>query len=44
MLLSHQYFRPHITPIHLLNRATDPMLPRVKQHTLAMLRLLDEQG
>ncbi len=44
MLLSHHYFRPHITPIQLLNRATDPMLPRVKKHTFEMLRLLDEQG
>ena len=41
LLCSHRYFRPHITPIQLLNRATDPMLPRVKQHTLNMLKLLD---
>ncbi|MFE3960749.1 radical SAM protein [Nocardia sp. NPDC059091] len=43
LLLGHRYFQPHITPIQLLNRATDPMLPRVKPHTLNMLRLLDEQ-
>ncbi|MGY2030244.1 radical SAM protein [Nocardia gipuzkoensis] len=44
MLLRNNHFRPHVTPIQLLNRATDPMLPAVKPHTLAMLRLLDEQG
>ncbi|MEU2258153.1 radical SAM protein [Nocardia xishanensis] len=44
MLLSHPAFRAHSTPIQLLNRATDPMLPRVKPHLLQMLRLLDEQG
>ncbi|WP_405132941.1 radical SAM protein [Nocardia sp. NBC_01388] len=43
-LLAHKYFRPHITPIQLLNRATDPMLPRVKPHVFEMLRLLDEEG
>ncbi|MFE3026126.1 radical SAM protein [Nocardia tengchongensis] len=43
MLLGNHFFQPHITPIQLLNRATDPMLPRVKPHTLNMLRLLDEQ-
>ncbi|WP_231951411.1 radical SAM protein [Nocardia terpenica] len=43
-LLGHKYFRPHITPIQLLNRATDPMLPRVKPHTFAMLGQLDRQG
>ncbi|WP_280267929.1 radical SAM protein [Nocardia wallacei] len=41
LLTGHRYFRPHITPIQLLNRATDPMLPRVKHHTLNMLKLLD---
>ncbi|WP_254205294.1 radical SAM protein [Nocardia alni] len=44
LLCGHRYFRPHITPIQLLNRATDPMLPRVKQHTLNMLKLLDARG
>ncbi|WP_433709681.1 radical SAM protein [Nocardia sp. CA-084685] len=44
MLLRNKHFRPHVTPIQLLNRATDPMLPAVKPHTLEMLRLLDEQG
>ncbi|WP_331757794.1 hypothetical protein [Nocardia sp. NBC_01377] len=44
MLLRNKHFRPHVTPIQLLNRATDPMLPAVKPYTLEMLRLLDEQG
>ncbi|WP_082392877.1 radical SAM protein [Nocardia arizonensis] len=44
MLLRNKHFRPHVTPIQLLNRATDPMLPAVKPHTLDMLRLLDDQG
>lgn len=42
MLLRHPYFRPHVTPIQLLNRATDPMLPIVKPNTFATLELLDE--
>jgi DNA repair photolyase len=44
MLVTHRYFRPHVTPIQLLNRATDPMLPGVKPHTFEMLRRLDEHG
>lgn len=44
LLTGHQYFAPHVTPIQLLNRATDPMLPQVKPHTFAMLRELDERG
>lgn len=44
MLLRNKHFRPHLTPIQLLNRATDPMLPVVKPHTFEMLRLLDDQG
>lgn len=43
-LTGHRYFRPHITPIQLFNKATDPMLPVVKPHTFNTLRLLDEQG
>ncbi|WP_247197177.1 hypothetical protein [Streptomyces sp. GESEQ-35] len=43
-LVNHPYFRPHKTPIQLLNRATDPMLPVVKPHVFAVLRQLDEQG
>ncbi|SFF75317.1 DNA repair photolyase [Actinacidiphila alni] len=43
-LTGHRYFRPHTTPIQLLNRATDPMLPVVKPHLFAVLRALDGQG
>ncbi|WP_225846868.1 radical SAM protein [Streptomyces sp. HPF1205] len=43
-LTGHRYFRPHKTPIQLLNRATDPMLPVVKPHLFAVLRALDDQG
>jgi DNA repair photolyase len=43
LLTGHHYFQPHVTPIQLLNRATDPMLPVVKPHTFEMLRLLDER-
>lgn len=44
LLVGHRFFQPHITPIQLLNRATDPMLPVVKPHTFEMLKLLDERG
>ncbi|MEV6558300.1 radical SAM protein [Nocardia sp. NPDC051756] len=43
MLFEHRYFQPHVTPIQLFNRATDPMLPPVKPHTFEMLRLLDQR-
>jgi DNA repair photolyase len=43
-LVTHPYFRPHKTPIQLLNRATDPMLPVVKPHLFNVLRHLDDQG
>lgn len=43
-LVGHHYFRPHRTPIQLFNRATDPMLPVVKPHTLNVLRTLDDRG
>ncbi|WP_030020176.1 radical SAM protein [Streptomyces monomycini] len=43
-LIGHRYFRPHKTPIQLLNRATDPMLPAVKPHLFNVLRQLDGQG
>ena len=29
-LVEHPYFQPHVTPIQVFNRATEPMLPRVK--------------
>lgn len=44
LLVGHRYFRPHVTPIQLLNRATDPMLPAVKPHTFDMLGRLDAHG
>ena len=44
LLVAHQYFQPHVTPVQLLNRATDPMLPTVKPHTFAMLSELDSRG
>lgn len=43
-LVGHAYFRPHKTPIQLLNRATDPMLPVVKPHVFNVLRQLDDLG
>ncbi|MEV0774965.1 radical SAM protein [Streptomyces sp. NPDC050428] len=43
-LVGHPYFRAHKTPVQLLNRATDPMLPVVKPHVFDVLRALDEQG
>ncbi|MGW2332253.1 radical SAM protein [Streptomyces sp. NPDC001700] len=43
-LVEHPYFRPHRTPIQLLNRATDPMLPVVKPHLFDVLRSLDARG
>ncbi|MEU2875974.1 radical SAM protein [Streptomyces sp. NPDC007070] len=43
-LVGHPYFRAHRTPIQLLNRATDPMLPVVKPHLFNVLRRLDGQG
>ncbi|MEE4495110.1 radical SAM protein [Streptomyces sp. BE230] len=43
-LVGHPFFRAGKTPIQLLNRATDPMLPIVKPHVFNVLRLLDEQG
>jgi DNA repair photolyase len=42
-LLSHRYFTPHVTPIQVFNRATEPFLPRVRPHTFAVLELLDER-
>jgi DNA repair photolyase/transcriptional regulator with XRE-family HTH domain len=36
-LVNHRYFQPHITPVQVLNRATDPFLPNVRPHTFAVL-------
>src|SRR5579859_8183417 len=43
-LVGHRYFQPHVTPIQLFNRATDPFLPSVRPHTFAVLRDLDGRG
>ncbi len=43
-LVNHRYFQPHVTPIQLFNRATDPFLPAVRPHTFAVLEDLDERG
>jgi len=43
-LLNHHAFQPHITPIQLFNKATDPFLPGVKPHLFQVLRALDERG
>ena len=44
MLTSHHAFRPHTTPIQLLNKATDPFLPGVRPHLFRVLHALDERG
>jgi DNA repair photolyase len=40
-LVGHRYFQPHVTPLQLFNRATDPFLPAVRPHTFAVLEDLD---
>jgi DNA repair photolyase len=43
-LVGHRYFQPHVTPLQLFNRATDPFLPAVRSHTFAVLEDLDARG
>lgn len=43
-LVSHRYFQAHVTPVQVFNRATDPFLPTVRPHTLAVLADLDGRG
>jgi aryl-alcohol dehydrogenase-like predicted oxidoreductase len=43
-LMAHPYFQPHTTPIQIFNRATEPFLPRVKNHLFAVLEDLDTRG
>jgi DNA repair photolyase len=43
-LIGHRFFLRDVTPVQVLNRATDPMLPPVKPHTFAMLQMLDDAG
>ncbi|MFF1417232.1 radical SAM protein [Streptomyces sp. NPDC058280] len=40
-LVNHRYFQPHVTPVQVFNRATDPFLPIVRPHTFAVLEDLD---
>jgi DNA repair photolyase len=42
-LVGHCYFQAHVTPVQLFNRATDPFLPAVRPHTLAVLADLDSR-
>lgn len=42
-LVNHRYFQPHVTPVQLFNRATEPFLPKVRPHTFAVLENLDER-
>jgi DNA repair photolyase len=42
-LVNHRYFQPHITPVQLFNRATEPFLPKVRPHTFAVLEDLDQR-
>lgn len=44
LLVKHQYFEAHATPVQIFNRATDPMLAIVKPHTFRVLRNLDDRG
>ncbi|MGH3613437.1 MAG: radical SAM protein [Pseudonocardia sp.] len=43
-LVTHRYFQPHVTPVQVFNRATDPFLPVVRPHAFAVLEDLDERG
>jgi len=43
-LIGHEAFQPHVTPIQLFNKATDPFLPGVKPHLFQVLSSLDERG
>ncbi|KAA9157949.1 hypothetical protein FPZ12_024000 [Amycolatopsis acidicola] len=43
-LVDHVGFEPHVTPIQIFNKATDPFLPAVKPELFAALRDLDERG
>jgi DNA repair photolyase len=42
-LVNHRYFQPHVTPVQLFNRATEPFLQAVRPHTLAVLQELDSR-
>jgi DNA repair photolyase len=42
-LIRHRYFQSHVTPLQIFNRATDPFLPAVRPHTVAVLQDLDQR-
>lgn len=42
-LLTHRYFIPHVTPLQIFNKATDPFLPSVKPHLFYFLQELDKK-
>lgn len=44
MLVDHAGSKPHVTPIQIFNKATDPFLPAVKPELFAALRDLDDRG
>ncbi|HET6288754.1 MAG TPA: hypothetical protein VFG15_18655 [Amycolatopsis sp.] len=43
-LVDHPGFEPHVTPIQIFNKATDPFLPAVKPELFAALHDLDQRG
>ena len=43
-LANHRCFQPHVTPVQVFNRATDPFLPTVRPHTFTVLEELDQRG
>lgn len=43
-LVGHRYFKPHITPLQIFNRSTDPFLAGVREHLFAVLEDLDARG
>jgi DNA repair photolyase len=43
-LTGHHAFQPHITPIQVFNKATDPFLPEVRPHLFRVLHALDARG
>jgi len=44
MLVNHHAVQPNVTPIQLLNKATDPFLPGVRPHLFQVLHTLDQRG
>jgi DNA repair photolyase len=43
-LVQHRFFQPHVTPLQLFNRATDPFLPSVKPHMFSVVESLDRMS